>query len=608
MLVPVARALDYAHKENIIHRDIKPANILITKSGDLMLSDFGIAKTLGTEDQTNLTGTGVGIGTPAYMAPEQGLGKEVDHRVDIYSLGVVFYEMLTGRPPYQADTPMAVMLKHINDPLPRPRQFAPVIPDQVEQVLFRALAKDPDNRYQTMAAFALDLEALSRGGEAVPQTQQGSLKTLIAIPSTPEMVEAGAQTAIASDPSRQITADSGRSPTPADSIGYPVESEPETPDWVTALGDSQTDQGTGSHARKRYRVPLLIGIVFIAALAIYAGIQAFQGSGARRQAALAPSQTPTAPQTQEALVDPTSTTLPPTPTTPPASPTPTTEPSPTPLPLILEDGYGIEMVLVPGGAFTMGASEADAISACDEWNPRNTCEAFYFKDEAPVHNLVLLDYYIDRYEVTNAAYAACVEAGECPPPFVDESYSRNSYYSDPQYADYPVVFTGWDGANAYCQWRGGRLPSEADWEKAARGTDGRAYPWGEVLDETRANFCDANCDRSWANAAYDDGYFDTAPVGSYPEGASPYGAMDMAGNVSEWVADIYNPYPGGEAEMDSNHYGSTYVRRGGSWYSLGSDLRTTRRDKDLPIIQDDGTGNFRANSQIGFRCVTDPVR
>ncbi len=167
-LAPVARALEYAHQEKIIHRDIKPANILVTKSGDFMLSDFGIAKTLGSDEITKLTRTGVGIGTPAYMAPEQGLGKDIDQRVDIYSLGIVFYEMVTGRTPYQADTPIAIMMKHINEPLPRPRVFIADLPDQVERILFKALSKDPEQRYQSMGEFAQALESLTQIDQAVP--------------------------------------------------------------------------------------------------------------------------------------------------------------------------------------------------------------------------------------------------------------------------------------------------------------------------------------------------------------------------------------------------------------------------------------------------------
>jgi len=182
MLAPIARALDYAHKENIVHRDVKPANILITKTDDLMLSDFGIAKSLGADQLTDLTGSGVGIGTPAYMAPEQGLGKGTDFRIDIYSLGVVFYEMITGRPPYEADTPIAVMLKHISAPLPRPRQFVPDIPEKVEQTLFKALSKDPNHRYQTMEEFAQKLENLSRRKKDLPG--QTKLEKTYTVPQT----------------------------------------------------------------------------------------------------------------------------------------------------------------------------------------------------------------------------------------------------------------------------------------------------------------------------------------------------------------------------------------------------------------------------------------
>jgi len=160
MLVPIAKALAHAHHEKLIHRDIKPANILVTKSGDMMLSDFGIAKTLDAEHLTKLTGTGLGIGTPAYMAPEQGMGKTVDYRVDIYSLGIVFYEMVTGRPPYEADTPMAVMMKHVMDPLPRPRTFVPDLPEEVERLIFRALAKEPGERFNSMGDLARAIDEL----------------------------------------------------------------------------------------------------------------------------------------------------------------------------------------------------------------------------------------------------------------------------------------------------------------------------------------------------------------------------------------------------------------------------------------------------------------
>ena len=160
MLAPIAKTLDYIHKNNIIHRDVKPSNFLVGQGGELMLSDFGIAKMVDRKEDVQLTGTGVGIGTPEYMAPEQGLGSQIDGRADIYALGIVFYEMLTGRTPYQADTPMAVMYKQISEPLPPPAAYAPDLPEFVEKVLIKALAKKPEDRYQSMAEFAKALEGL----------------------------------------------------------------------------------------------------------------------------------------------------------------------------------------------------------------------------------------------------------------------------------------------------------------------------------------------------------------------------------------------------------------------------------------------------------------
>ena len=173
LLAPMARALEYAHQHNIIHRDVKPANFLLTETGVPMLSDFGIAKILQSEETSQLTGTGVEIGTPAYMAPEQGSGKGVDERADIYSLGVVFYEMVTGQTPYQADTPLAVLLMAMNDPLPPPKTYVSDLPDAVEQVLLKALAKNPVHRFQDMGAFAQALEKLAAGSQSLPDIQVG---------------------------------------------------------------------------------------------------------------------------------------------------------------------------------------------------------------------------------------------------------------------------------------------------------------------------------------------------------------------------------------------------------------------------------------------------
>jgi phosphate/phosphite/phosphonate ABC transporter binding protein len=162
ILLPIARALHFAHEESIIHRDIKPSNILINRSGEPMLADFGIAKILEAEAGSTLTGTGVGVGTPEYMAPEQWVGETVKH-TDIYALGVVYFELVTGCKPYVADTPAAVLLKQANEPLPRPRNFVPDIPEAVERMLFKALAKLPQDRYTDMGAFARVLERFAQG-------------------------------------------------------------------------------------------------------------------------------------------------------------------------------------------------------------------------------------------------------------------------------------------------------------------------------------------------------------------------------------------------------------------------------------------------------------
>jgi tRNA A-37 threonylcarbamoyl transferase component Bud32 len=154
ILLDVLDGLTYAHGEGMVHRDVKPTNIMLTKGGQAVITDFGIAQIIGG---TQHTVSGVLMGTLNYMAPEQGLEGQSDARSDIYSLGIVFYEMLTQRTPFDADTPLATLMKHLNDPLPLPRQVDPAIPESFERILLRALAKHPEDRYQSAEEMAWSL-------------------------------------------------------------------------------------------------------------------------------------------------------------------------------------------------------------------------------------------------------------------------------------------------------------------------------------------------------------------------------------------------------------------------------------------------------------------
>jgi formylglycine-generating enzyme required for sulfatase activity len=201
---------------------------------------------------------------------------------------------------------------------------------------------------------------------------------------------------------------------------------------------------------------------------------------------------------------------------------------------------------------------------------------------------------MDVYEVTVARYAECVIDGYCQPPSLGSGYFGTS-----QYANFPVKYVTWYDANAYCAWRGARLPTEAEWEKAARGADGFIYPWGMTFDPKRLNFCDKSCVAQWKDLGYDDSYARTSPVGIFAAGASPYGVLDMAGNVWEWVNDFYDfrgyyRYP--TANPPGVESGRTRVLRGGSWIDTADRVRATARSSQMPDARNDVSG---------FRCAAD---
>jgi serine/threonine-protein kinase len=196
-------------------------------------------------------------------------------------------------------------------------------------------------------------------------------------------------------------------------------------------------------------------------------------------------------------------------------------------------------------------------------------------------------------------YAMCVAEDGCTIPYTDVSYTPNSYYGNADYDNYPVFYVDWYQAEAYCTWAGRQLPTEAQWEKAARGTDGRTYPWGnEPPAGNLVNFADKNTDDDWSNKAIDDGYEDTAPVGTYPDGASTYSALDMAGNVLEWVADWYGDYPSGSVSNPTGPtIGESRVLRGGSFSYNGYYIRSAVRERVYPV---------NTYSNVGFRCLLSP--
>lgn len=179
--MPIISALEYAHNKGILHRDIKPSNILFSENHQPMIADFGIAKILEGDPGTTISIAGMGIGTPEYMAPEQGLGKPVDQRADVYSLGVVLYELVTGQKPFTADTPMEVIYKHNNNPLPPLKTFIPDLPDPVERSISTSLAKQPADRYENMHSMGLALESLQKY-QQIPQPE--APKAVFSVPRT----------------------------------------------------------------------------------------------------------------------------------------------------------------------------------------------------------------------------------------------------------------------------------------------------------------------------------------------------------------------------------------------------------------------------------------
>jgi len=469
MLQPIIEALIYVHEMDIIHRDIKPSNLLIDRFGRLALADFGIAKAFDMGDHT-LTGTGLGVGTAAYMAPEQWRGQS-NKQSDIYSLGVVLYEMLTGRKPFEGETASDVFLKVMTEPLPDPRTFAPSINDRTVTFLEHAMHRDLNHRLQDMPAMQRQLQAL-----LTPTIKQA--------PSVPEPMFA------------QI----------------PLGKQPIDPE---ATYDKLQEQQVSLQKP---------------ALPKPAPASANKTEAETRLKKVTKNKQPKNEMT-----------------------------------IMLPGDVPMVFVQVPAGKFWMGADNNDPIAN---------------KGEKPMHEVYLDEYWIGKYPVTNRQFQQFYSA---------KSKQQNYLFYREKKASHPVVYIDWEDAHSFCQWLEKRtskkivLPTEAQWEKAARGTDHRIYPWGNPPPAKEL-------------ACYWRSFSKTTAVGSFPAGASPYGAMDMAGNVWEWVADWYANYYYKQSPRENPVgpvNGSLKVLRGGSWYDHKSYMRSTVR---LAI------SSTKFSDYIGFRC------
>lgn len=561
----IAPAIDNTHKQGIIHRDIKPDNILFDREDNAYLSDFGIVKL--SEGTTQLTSIGGVIGTPTYMSPEQARGEtNISGQSDIYALGAVMYEMFTGQMPYKADTPLGVLFKHISEPVPNILDVLPDLPPSIATINKRALAKEPENRFATAI----------------------------------EMLDALNEVAIG-----KFTVSSSAKPQPEN---------------VTIL---ETDVAVTRNKRLPPMIPVGIGVgVFLLALVGYGlyatGLFGGQANDATPTRALVADNNPLDEQAVVA-VQPTRTITPESTDTPVPSQTPLPSPTNTPPPTatltlpppqagdirsaLLPSEQIVEVIFIPGGEFIMGSESEEARD-----------------DEMPEHLVETGDYWIDRTEVTNSQFSDFVEAtgyvttaeeigfgttyteadgwGRSDGADWLHPYGPNSGLTDLE--EHPVVLVSWFDANAFCSWRNGRLPSEAEWEKAARGVYGLIYPWGNVFDSSNLNFCDQSCLLDSRDEEINDGYRFTAPVGSFsPAGDSPFGLTDVTGNVWEWTMSRYLPYPydADAVEIIAPIEDEKMVLRGRSWLN-GLQFRVTMRLGGKPAFR---------GSDVGFRCVTDSL-
>jgi serine/threonine protein kinase len=579
-------AVAYAHEHGMIHRDLKPANLMINPKGQPILMDFGVAKMLGSSQHT---ATGAIIGTAKYMSPEQARGDRPDERTDIYSLGVILYEMVTGVTPFEGESTVAILMKHVTEELPDIRTLKADVPQPLVDIIQKALAKDRNARFQTAGEMAAALRAINQSpvAAAVPSPDQTIMDDGQTMLEAPSPVPSPVTTIDSPPPAAPVPLPD----TPQQKGGFPL--------WIAGVGG----------------VVLLLIVGAIGAVALFAfGSGGDQGEAggvaqapetATTQAEVAPTATnspePPSPTPEPA---PTDTPEPPAPTPEPETsdtlavtpdepadtgaasdalpsaeptnepdpPTPTPDevqelPSPTPEPTDApaQQAPPPGMAFVPAGFFLMGSSTG-------------------LPDEQPEHPVLLDGFFMDTTEVTNARYRECVEAGACSAAKSADAFTYVGYRDDPAFDNYPVITVDWDQAAAYCNFRNKRLPTEAEWEYAASGPDNLTFPWGNSFN---VNLSAAGSD-------------DLQSVGSFPGNASTFGILDLAGNANEWVQDhavegFYSTSPASNPVATGG--GSTRIFRGGSFANPDSAFYTTSRR----YSQD----RTFSDVDVGFRCASD---
>ena len=552
LLEPAAEALALAHRAGVAHRDVKPGNIFVLGDarGDatVKLLDFGIAKVVN--DAQKMAGTFTKTGgnvtsfTPAYGAPEQFSRAHgaTGPWTDVFALALILVEAVTGQEPLQGDDMVQLAVASASpERRPTPRAFGVQVSDAVEAVFAKALAVKPAARWQSAGDF---WDALRRALELAPR---------------------GTRTDSIARPVRALSHPMATAPTVA-----AVSADAKNGTLSAAVGTGASDAAASPGAPRKTGVFVALGVA-----ALLGSAALLRVVGERREAPAAGTLSRPTPSASASAAAPAPTVAAPAP--PPTCPA--------------------GMIQIPGGSFFMGSDEGLAL-------------------ERPSHQVTLVPYCIDQFEVTVEAYKSCSDAGRCKRAGTTNEWAdigdKDHKAFDPLCnardpvgrSKHPVNCVDWGMADKFCREQEKRLPTEAEWEFAARGPDGRKYPWGD--DDPAAghlNACGREC-VAWGQkngveekAMYDadDGFATTAPVGSFPKGASRYGVQDVVGNVWEWVADWYAGYGKDELRDPTGPgTGTEKVIRGGAWNgSYPSWVRPTFRYKDSPGKRSYG---------IGLRC------